>query len=174
MRVLHSVLRMVKYIKIYLKFPSDMEAFWDDSHYIMHVDPRVTGRFQSWQNMEAGGRYFPRGTNVLLCTVVGEFYDTLAGMSSEEVMEEMFSVLKEMYGDRAVRPEDIFIPDWASNPLFLGTWAVRPLDMDHLQLHLQAPLGSLYFAGEAFSQEYYGALHGALDRSVTMLIIMTI
>ena len=41
--VLH-MLRMVKYIKIYLKFPSDMEAFWDDSHYIMHVDPRIRGR----------------------------------------------------------------------------------------------------------------------------------
>ena len=34
------MLRMVKYIKIYLKFPSDIEAFWDDTHYIMHVDPR--------------------------------------------------------------------------------------------------------------------------------------
>ena len=161
--VLH-MLRMVKYIKIYLKFPSDIEAFWDDRHYIQHVDPRVRGRFQTWQNMEAGGRYFPRGTNVLLCTVVGEFYDSLAGMSSEEVMEEMFSVLRDMYGDTAVRPEDIFIPDWASNPLFLGTWAARPLDMDHLQQHLQAPLGRLYFAGEAFSHQYYGNLHAALDR----------
>ena len=125
-------------------------------------------RFQTWQNMEAGGRYFPRGTNVLLCTVGGEFYDTISSMSSEEVLEEMFSVLRNMYGHRAVRPEEIFIPDWASNPLFLGTWATRPLDMEHLTHHLQAPLGRLYFAGEAFSQQYYGNLHGALDRSVIL------
>ena len=128
--------------------------------------------------MEAGGRYFPRGTNVLLCTVGGEFYDTISSMSSEEVLEEMFSVLRNMYGHRAVRPEEIFIPDWASNPLFLGTWATRPLDMEHLTHHLQAPLGRLYFAGEAFSQQYYGNLHGALDRSVNshtdMTIIVTI
>ena len=89
--------KMVRYIKIFLKFPSNMTAFWDDNHYIMYVDPHARGRFQAWQNMEAGGRYFPRGTNVLLCTVVGEFYDSLAGMSSEEVMEELFSVLREMY-----------------------------------------------------------------------------
>ena len=35
------MLRMVNYIKIYLKFPSETQAFWDDTHYIMHVDPRV-------------------------------------------------------------------------------------------------------------------------------------
>ena len=109
---------------------------------------RVRGGFQTWQNMEAGGRYFPRGTNVLLCTVVGDFYDSLSRMSEEEVrsaligraphyfaligraphycaligrelrsneilskvLEEMFSVLTNMYGDRAVRPQEIFIP----------------------------------------------------------------
>ena len=64
------------------------------------------------------------------------------------------------------------IPDWAANPLFLGTWAVRPHDMDHLQQHLTAPLGRLYFAGEALSEQYYGALHGALDRSMIMIMIM--
>ena len=44
--------------------------------------------------------------------------------------------------------------------------------MDHLQQHLTAPLGRLYFAGEALSEQYYGALHGALDRSVIMIVIM--
>ena len=26
-----------------------------------------------------------------------------------------------MYGDSAVEPEDILVPDWDTNPLFLGT-----------------------------------------------------
>ena len=46
--------------------------------------------------------------------------------------------------------------------------------MNHLQHHLQAPLGHLYFAGEAFSEDYYGTLHGALDRSVIVIMIKII
>ena len=46
--------------------------------------------------------------------------------------------------------------------------------MNHLQHHLQAPLGHLYFAGEALSEDYYGTLHGALDRSVIVIMIMMI
>ena len=44
--------------------------------------------------------------------------------------------------------------------------------MNHLQHHLQAPLGHLYFAGEAFSEDYFGTFHGALDGSVMMIMIM--
>ena len=42
------MLQMVNYIKIYLKFPSETQAFWDDTHYIMHVDPRVRTVFLNY------------------------------------------------------------------------------------------------------------------------------
>ena len=103
--------KMVRYIKIFIKFPSNISAFWDDNHYIMHVDPHARGRFQVWQNLEARGKYFKRGTNILLCTVVGAFYDLVSTMTKEKVMDELYEVLKEMYGDSAVRPEDILVPD---------------------------------------------------------------
>ena len=44
--VIH-MFKMVRYIKIFLKFPSNMTAFWDDNHYIMYVDPHARGRFQA-------------------------------------------------------------------------------------------------------------------------------
>ena len=157
--------KMVRYIKIFIKFPSSLVPFWDDNHYIMYVDPNARGRFQVWQNLEARGKYFKRGTNLLLCTVMGAFYDQISTMSKEQVMEELYEVLREMYGSAAVRPEDILIPDWHSNPLFFGSYSNWPIGVDkEVYDNLDAPLGRLYMAGEAFSQNYNGYLHGALER----------
>ena len=32
-----------------------------------------------------------------------------------------------MYGDAAVEPEDILIPDWHTNPLFFGAYSNWPI-----------------------------------------------
>ena len=162
--VIH-MFKMVRYIKIFLKFPSNITAFWDENHYIMYVDPHARGRFQVWQNLEARGRYFPPGTNILLCTVVGNYYDMVSTMSQEQVMAELYKVLQEMYGDRAVPPEAVLIPDWHTNPLFFGSYSNWPIGVDQTVYdNLDAPLGRLYMAGEACSRQYNGYLHGALER----------
>ena len=83
--------KMIRYIKIFIKFPDNITAFWDDNHYIMYVDPHIRGKFQVWQNLEARGKYYPRGTNVLLCTVIGGFYDLVSTWSKEKVMQAEFS-----------------------------------------------------------------------------------
>ena len=82
--------RMIRYIKIFIKFPDNITAFWDDNHYIMYVDPHVRGKFQVWQNLEARGKYYPRGTNVLVCTVIGGFYDLVSSWSKDQIMKEEF------------------------------------------------------------------------------------
>ena len=94
--------KMTRYIKIFVKFPSNITAFWDDNHYIMYVDPTSRGKFQSWQNLEARGKYYPRGTNILLCTVVGAFYDLVSRLSKEKVTEELFKVQMLMFSDHNV------------------------------------------------------------------------
>ena len=133
--------KMIRYIKIFVKFADNIEAFWDDNHYIMYVDPHIRGKYQVWQNLEARGKYYPKGkactykhhiaifvgTNILVCSVIGEFYDIVLTKSKEEVMGELYSVLKEMYGDEAVMPEDILIPDWHTNPLFFGSYSNWPI-----------------------------------------------
>jgi hypothetical protein len=32
-----------------------------------------------------------------------------------------------MYGDKAVEPEDILVPDWDKNPLFFGAYSNWPI-----------------------------------------------
>ena len=60
-------------------------------------------------------------------TVVGEYWDIVATKSKEEIMDDLYRVLQDMYGTRAVKPEDILIPDWHSNPLFFGTFSNWPI-----------------------------------------------
>merc|ERR1712142_282208 len=154
--------KMVRYIKIFIKFPDNIEAFWDDNHYIMYVDPHIRGKYQVWQNLEARGKYYPKGTNILLCTVVGEFYDIVQTKSKEEELAELYTVLKDMYGDEAVMPEDILIPDWHTNPLFFGSYSNWPIGVSKTVYdNLDAPIGRFYMAGEACMSNGY--LHGALQ-----------
>ena len=57
--------KMTRYIKIAVKFPSNIEAFWDDNQYISYVDLHVRGKYQIWQNLEARGKYYPKGETAL-------------------------------------------------------------------------------------------------------------
>ena len=75
-----------------------------------------------------------------------------------------------MYGDKAVYPEDILIPDWHNNPLFFGSYSNWPIGVDTtFHQNLASPMGHLYMAGEACSQNYNGYLHGALERFDSLL-----
>ena len=62
-----------------------------------------------------------------MCTVTGNFHKIVATKSKEEIKKELFEVLKNMYGEKAVEPEDILIPDWATNPLFFGAYTSWPI-----------------------------------------------
>jgi len=156
--------KMTRYIKIFVKFPSNIKAFWDDNHYIMYVDPTIRGEYQMWQNLEARGKYYPKGTNMLLCTIIGENWERVHRLSKDAVKNELFQVLKSMYGDAAVEPEDILIPDWHTNPLFFGAYSNWPIGVSkNTYKNLDAPVGALYMAGEACSPNYSGYLHGAME-----------
>jgi len=156
--------KMIRYIKIFVKFPDHTNAFWDDNHYILYVDPHTRGKYQVWQNLEARGKYFPRGTNVLLVTVIGNNWERVQYLTKSEVITELYQVLRNMYGEAAVMPEDILIPDWHHNPLFLGAYSNWPIGVNKKTYqNLDAPVGRLYFAGEACSENFTGYLHGALE-----------
>merc|ERR1712130_21462 len=153
-----------RYIKIFVSFPKGTKAFWDDTHYIFYVDPTVRGRWQLWQNLESKGQYHPRGTNVLLCTIVGNNWERVLHLTNEQIKQEMFEVLKSMYGDEAVMPEEVLVPDWHTNSLFRGTFSNWPTGVsDTLYKNMDAALGNLYMAGEACGHEYIGTIFGAQE-----------
>jgi polyamine oxidase len=82
-------------------------------------------------------------------------------MSATEVKKEIVKVLFNMFGV-SEEPIEILIPRWHQHPLFRGSysnWPIGALQKHHM--NMRAPLGNLWFAGEAMSADYYGFLHGA-------------
>ena len=85
---------------------------------------------------------------MLLATVVGNNWERVATLTKDQIKDEITEVLKNMYGDKAEAPEDILVPDWHHNKLFLGSYSNWPIGLSHeLFQNLDAPVGHLYMAG---------------------------
>jgi len=152
--------KMTSYVKIFVKFPAGTAPFWDEEEYINYVDPTVRGRYQIWQNLNAVGGPFA-GANLLMVTVLGNNWERVKYLTKDQIKAELYEVLRSMYGDSAVEPEDILVPDWDTNPLFLGAFSNWPIGVtDTTYKNLAAPIDTLYMAGEACSY-YNGYVHGA-------------
>ena len=63
---------------------------------------------------------------------------------------------------KSLRPTDIHVCRWASNPFFCGSYSLLNVgaffDGKSTFEDLQKPVGSLLFAGEAFDERYSGYL----------------
>ena len=80
------------------------------------------------------------------------------------------SILRTIYGDNVTTPLNVSRPDWYINPLFLGTFSnVRPGATDNIS-DLAAPVGTLYFAGEATDADYFSFVHGAYFQGIRAAI----
>ena len=150
---------MGHYLSIHVEFN---ESFWDDVEYIGRVDD-MRGYFPIFQPLNVyPGR---SNANVMIVPVTGEMADRIVQQTVEETKAEIVQVLRNIYGPSVPDPIDIIIPDWETNPLFLGTYSnVRVGSQssdDTLFERLAAPVGRLYFSGEATIPEY-GYVHSGL------------
>eukprot|EP00058_Branchiostoma_floridae_P026209 XP_002611699.1 hypothetical protein BRAFLDRAFT_63612 [Branchiostoma floridae] len=149
---------MCHYTKIFLKFPF---KFWDGKEYIFHAHPK-RGYYPIMQDMEAEGCH-PPGTNILAVTVTGEESKRVEGLPNSTVASEIMEVLRNLYGEDVPTPVDIFVSRWSQDPLFLGAFTRIPTGAfrDGTEKY-KAPVGRLYFGGEAFHERYMGFVHGGL------------
>jgi polyamine oxidase len=135
----------------------------------MYVDPDVRGRYTVWQNINAPG-FFPSNTtqNVIMVTAIDNFARRNEQLSDDEIMDETYGVLQEMYGAGIPRPVDILVPRWSVDPLFRGSysnWPLGALDQHHENLRKRVG-SSLHFSGEAMSEEAFGYVQGAWDEGI--------
>ena len=151
--------RMNHYLNIVLEFRT---KFWEDNiEFIGHVS-------------ETNGRYFPmfkvlthvQNASVLFSTLTEELADRVIRQSEEETKQEIINVINNAY-NITLQTSDIttlFIPDWDTNPLFLGSYSNVPLGVtNQTYATLRDPLGDrLFISGEVTSQKYSGFVHGGL------------
>jgi len=145
------------YTKIFLQFP---QKFWFDTQFAVYADIE-RGRYPIWQGLDLNG-FFP-GSGVLFATVTGDFSKRIEAMTDAQVQSEVMEVLRAMFPKVTIpEPTAFHFPRWFSDPLYRGsysTWA--PSFVPQYLINLGAPVGRVFFAGEATSERFFGYLHGA-------------
>ena len=92
-------------------------------------------------------KFFPNST-ILLVTLTGETAYRVAAQNRSVTRQEILDALRFMYPDFRAELLNMYIPDWASNPLSLGSYSDAKVGVnDQTIKDLVAPLGRLYISG---------------------------
>ena len=150
---------MAHYLKLFVEFN---ESFWDDVACIGYVDD-VRGYFPTIQPLNIYPGY--RNANIVFLTVTDDIATRIVRQSKEETKAEVKQILQNVYGPSVPDPINIILPDWDINPLFLGAYSAIQVGNESsnstLFERLAAPVGRLYFSGEATNRNY-GFVHSGL------------
>ncbi|OVA12075.1 Flavin amine oxidase [Macleaya cordata] len=101
------------------------------------------------------------GHPVLVYMAAGRFAYDIEKLSDEAAAYFVMSQLKKMLPE-ATEPVQYLVSRWGTDPNSLGSYTYdlvgKPAD---LYERLQAPVGNLFFGGEAVSMDHSGSVHGA-------------
>lgn len=150
-----SQFKMVVFYHVHLQFP---EVFWDNRVLILYSGTRK-GYFTTWQNID---KVHP-GSKALYASVIDEEAKRLDHLADDQIKAEALAVLSKMYPNIKIpNPTNFFMEKWYSNPLFKGSYTAWPTGYSNdTYKGLCAPVGRLYFAGEAYEFKHFGYVHGA-------------
>ena len=154
--------RMTHYLNVIIEFEN---RFWESVDFIGYVN-------------ETNGRYFPffqhlthiRDANVVYSTLTDTVADRVIRQDREQTKQEIVDVFNNAY-NLTLQPSDIrtlIIPDWDTNPLFLGSYSNIPIGVtDETYVTIRKPLGNrLFISGEVTSKDYSGFVHGGFFSGV--------
>lgn len=143
--------------KIALRFAN---VFWPNSELLGMVAPTsyACGYFLNLHKAI--------GHPVLVYMASGRFAYDLERLSDEEAVKFVMSQLKKMFPN-ATEPVQHLISRWGSDPNSLGCYSYdlvgKPEDVYD---RLRAPVGNLFFGGEAMSLDHQGSVHGAYSAGI--------
>lgn len=153
-------IQMAHYCKLFLEFD---QPFWDDVEIIYYASFK-RGVWPGWQNLNK--LPFFKGKNILLATLTGDVaVDMCSNYSDEQIVDQAMQVLRAMYGTKVpAKPASFIFTRWATNKWTFGSYSSYGLGSDKEDAALlAAPVGQLYFSGEATHGVHFGTLHGALS-----------
>ncbi|KAJ4706840.1 Polyamine oxidase [Melia azedarach] len=106
------------------------------------------------------------GHPVLVYMAAGRFAYDLEKLSDESAANFAMLQLKKMFPD-ATEPVQYLVSRWGTDPNSLGCYSYDVVGMPgDLYERLRAPLGNLFFGGEAVSMDHQGSVHGAYSAGV--------
>lgn len=141
--------------KCYLRFS---RVFWPtDVDWLQYI-PEHHGEWTEWVS-------FKRVANmpILLGFNAADRGREIEAWSDRQIVASAMQTLKTIYGASIPEPIDYQLTRWATDPFSLGSYSYNPVGAEpRMRRELATPLGrSVFFAGEASEQDYFGTAHGA-------------
>ena len=141
------------------------EIFWDPELHLFDWDGGATGKeWAEWVNL-----YPFTGEPALMAFHAPQAAYGIESMTDGEISDAATDALGSALGKKVPRPKDMIVSKWGHDPYSLGAYSfmgvgATPADRTMLGKPL---LGSLYFAGEAVSENYSATMHGAYESGLS-------
>lgn len=122
--------------------------FWQDqgTTHLLHVGKKDTGHFPMIIDLQ---RFVGKPT--LVAFNAGAMARSLDGKKPQQVREEAMDVLRQVYGRRALKPEEVAVTNWLNDPFSRGSYSATVMKTkgDDRALLADPVGGRILFAGEA-------------------------
>lgn len=133
-------------------------AFWDTNLQYIAYTPEEKGKFNYFLNMKKF-----TSANALMTFAFGNYAIQTEQMEDNQIVDEIMSHLKAIYGNNIPAPKSFLRTKWASHPYTFGAYSfatngTRTTDFNVLAENINR---KLFFAGEHTSKDYRGTVHGA-------------
>ena len=129
--------------KVFIQFP---ERFWDEESYVLRGLGEAGEHWHSWYDVSAVS-----GRPTLLTFAAGPFGRRVQDLADEDIVADVVSALRVLYGDSVGAPTAHWITRWGQDPFSNGSYSHLALGSSHHDHdELAGPVdGVLHFAGEA-------------------------
>ena len=141
------------------------EIFWDPELHLFDWDGGATGKeWAEWVNL-----YPFTGEHALIAFHTAQTAYGIESMTDREIADAATDALASALGKKVPSPKDMVVSKWGHDPYSLGAYSfmgvgATPADRRMLGKPLA---GSLYFAGEAVSENYSATMHGAYESGLS-------
>lgn len=133
-------------------------AFWDDVQYISYT-PEIRDKFNYFVNVKK----FSPNVNALMTFAYADYARQTETMSDSQVISEIMSHLKDIYGDSIPNPVNLLRTKWQNNENSFGSYSYTAVgtEMSHFDDLAEEVNDRLFFAGEHTEADYFSTAHGA-------------
>lgn len=133
-------------------------AFWDDVQYISYT-PEAKDKFNYFVNLKK----LNPSVNALMTFAYADYARKTEIMTDAQVIDEIMSHLKDIYGNKIPNPTNMLRTKWQSNENSFGAYSYTAVgtEMQHFDDLAEEIDNKVFFAGEHTEIDYFSTAHGA-------------
>lgn len=132
--------------------------FWDNKQYISYT-PATKDKFNYFINVNK----FNPSVHALITFAYAEYARQTEKMSDAQIINEIMSYLKDIYGNSIPNPTNMIRTKWQSNENTFGAYSYTAVgtEMQHFDDLAEEINDRLFFGGEHTEADYFSTAHGA-------------